>query len=96
MVKNVESDDIFSFNNSFSSKAYKIKIAVPASSTGEATDDGEDEAATTEDVMKQISYDRQHQIDAAIIRIMKSRKSLCHTALLSELMNMLKFTMNVR
>ena len=35
--------------------------------------------------------DRQYQVDAAIVRIMKSRKTLSHTLLVSELFGQLKF-----
>jgi cullin-4 len=40
---------------------------------------------------EQVSQDRQYQIDAAIVRIMKTRKSLAHNLLLSELINQLRF-----
>jgi len=39
----------------------------------------------------QVLQDRQYQIDAAIVRIMKTRKSLSHKLLIQELINMLKF-----
>jgi len=35
--------------------------------------------------------DRQYQIDAAIVRIMKTRKTLSHSLLVSELYSQLKF-----
>jgi cullin 4 len=38
-----------------------------------------------------VAQDRQYQIDAAIMRIMKSRKTLSHKLLMSELVNQLRF-----
>ena len=35
--------------------------------------------------------DRQYQVDAAVVRIMKARKSLSHNLLFSELLAQLKF-----
>ena len=52
----------------------------------------EENVATTERVF----HDRQYQIDAAIVRIMKMRKSLSHNLLISELYNQLKFPVKVR
>lgn len=51
----------------------------------------EEQKATEERVFQ----DRQYQIDAAIVRIMKMRKSLSHTLLISELYNQLKFPVKV-
>uniref|UniRef100_A0A914UGW7 Cullin-4 n=1 Tax=Plectus sambesii TaxID=2011161 RepID=A0A914UGW7_9BILA len=47
----------------------------------------EEQQATTE----QVFQDRQYQIDAAIVRIMKTRKTLPHSLLISELYNQLRF-----
>ncbi|XP_018400088.1 PREDICTED: cullin-4A-like [Cyphomyrmex costatus] len=47
----------------------------------------EEQKATEERVYQ----DRQYQIDAAIVRIMKMRKTLTHNLLISELYNQLKF-----
>ena len=49
---------------------------------------------TTEEnkqTMERVFQDRQQQVDAAIVRVMKTRKSLTHSLLLSELMSQLKF-----
>lgn len=51
----------------------------------------EEQKATEERVFQ----DRQYQIDAAIVRIMKMRKSLSHTLLITELYNQLKFPVKV-
>lgn len=52
----------------------------------------EEQASTTERVFQ----DRQYQIDAAIVRIMKMRKTLSHNLLVSEVYNQLKFPVKVR
>lgn len=52
----------------------------------------EEQASTTERVFQ----DRQYQIDAAIVRIMKMRKTLSHNLLVSEVYNQLKFPVKVQ
>ncbi|CAI5441847.1 unnamed protein product [Caenorhabditis angaria] len=44
-----------------------------------------------EQVEQEVNQDRQYQIDAAIVRIMKSRKELTHSALIQEIMAQLRF-----
>lgn len=39
----------------------------------------------------QVAQDRQYQIDACVVRIMKTRKSLSHKLLVAEAMQQLKF-----
>ena len=39
----------------------------------------------------QVLQDRQHQIDACIVRIMKTRKTLSHKLLTQEVLTQLKF-----
>jgi cullin-4 len=43
-----------------------------------------------------VVQDRQYQMDAAIVRIMKSRKTLSHNLLISELFAQLRFPAKVR
>lgn len=51
----------------------------------------EENSSTTERVVQ----DRHYQIDAAIVRIMKTRKTLAHTQLLTEIYSQLKFPLSV-
>ena len=51
-----------------------------------------EEQKKTEDT---VFKDRQYQIDAAIVRIMKARKTLTHQLLLAELFQQLKFQVKV-
>jgi len=83
--KDVNDNDVFLFNKDFTNALYKIKInQVQIKET-------KDEQKATEE---RVFQDRQYQIDAAIVRIMKMRKSLSHTLLLTELYNQLKFPCN--
>ncbi|CAH2223460.1 cullin-4A [Pelobates cultripes] len=80
--KDVEDGDKFSFNGDFKHKLYRIKI-----NQIQMKETVEEQVNTTERVFQ----DRQYQIDAAIVRIMKMRKTLTHNLLVSELYNQLKF-----
>ena len=51
----------------------------------------QEQQATTE----QVFQDRQYQIDAGVVRIMKARKSLTHNALIGELFRQLRFPAKV-
>lgn len=80
--KEVEATDKFLFNKEFTHQLYHIKINQVQMKETEG-----EQKATEERVFQ----DRQHQIDAAIVRIMKMRKSLSHTMLINELFQQLKF-----
>nr|CAB3234744.1 cullin-4A [Phallusia mammillata] len=80
--KDVGDDDKFEFNSDFKHKLIRIKInQIQMKETVEENID------TTERVFQ----DRQYQIDAAIVRTMKMRKSLSHQLLASEVYDQLKF-----
>ncbi|GFQ05652.1 cullin-4 [Phtheirospermum japonicum] len=80
--RDVEDDDDFVFNDQFAAPLYRIKVnAIQMKETVE------ENASTTERVFQ----DRQYQVDAAIVRIMKTRKVLSHTLLITELFQQLKF-----
>nr|GEU36604.1 cullin-4-like [Tanacetum cinerariifolium] len=80
--REVDDNDSFMFNDVFTAPLYRIKVnAIQLKETVE------ENASTTERVFQ----DRQYQVDAAIVRIMKTRKTLSHTLLITELFQQLKF-----
>jgi len=80
--RDVEDGDVFVYNADFTNPLFVIKI-----NQVQLKETNEEQKATEERVFQ----DRQYQIDAAIVRIMKMRKSLHHTPLITELYNQLKF-----
>lgn len=80
--REVDDADHFAFNADFTNKLFRIKI-----NQIQMKETSEEQKATEERVFQ----DRQYQIDAAIVRVMKMRKALSHPLLISELYNQLKF-----
>ena len=80
--KDINDGDKFKVNLEFSHQLFHIKI-----NQIQLKETNEEQKATEERVFQ----DRQYQIDAAIVRIMKMRKTLSHNLLLTELYNQLKF-----
>ncbi|KAJ4727625.1 cullin 1 [Melia azedarach] len=70
-TKTVSQNDYFEFNSKFTDRMRRIKIPLPPV---------DERRKVVEDVDK----DRRYAIDAAIVRIMKSRKVLGHQQLVSE------------
>jgi len=84
--KEILDTDNFRVNPDFESKLYRVKInAVQIQETEE------EKQATTEKVFA----DRQYQLDACIVRIMKARRTLSHSLLVSEVLNQSKFPVEV-
>jgi cullin 3 len=82
MSKEVAEDDAFFFNDKFSSKLYKVKI-----STVVAQKESEPEKQETR---QRVEEDRKPQIEAAIVRIMKSRRVLDHNNIVAEVTKQLQ------
>jgi len=80
--KDVSPTDVFSFNEHFESKRRRIKI-----NQIQMSESREEQEETTEKVFQ----DRQLAVDAAVVRIMKTRKTLSHNLLISELFKQLSF-----
>uniref|UniRef100_A0A8C9F1T7 Cullin family profile domain-containing protein n=1 Tax=Pavo cristatus TaxID=9049 RepID=A0A8C9F1T7_PAVCR len=80
---------MFNEGDEFSFEEIKMATGIGRKNTliTQKTNPVEEQVSTTERVFQ----DRQYQIDAAIVRIMKMRKTLGHNLLVSELYNQLKF-----
>lgn len=80
--RDVEDGDTFHFNAGFTERLFRIKI-----NSIQMKETEEENKKTNDEVLQ----DRQYQIDAAIVRIMKTRKQLSHKLLVSECLQQLKF-----
>ncbi|CAH0555210.1 unnamed protein product [Brassicogethes aeneus] len=76
----LKDEDLFIVNKEFTDKLFRVKI-----NQVQLKETAEEEKAIESSVM----VDRQFQIDAAIVRIMKKKMSVNHNALLAELFNTL-------
>ncbi|XP_074274570.1 cullin-3A-like [Silene latifolia] len=82
MSKDIGEDDSFLFNDKFTSKFYKVKIG-----TVVAQKESEPEKQETR---QRVEEDRKPQIEAAVVRIMKSRKVLDHNNIIAEVTKQLQ------
>lgn len=80
--REINDDDSFEVNTALNERLFRIKVnSIQVKETAEEN----------KQTMERVFQDRQQQIDAAIVRVMKTRKSLTHALLISELMAQLKF-----
>lgn len=77
-----KADKLF-VNDSFVSKLHKVKILSVTAKQGESEPE-------QKETRNKVDEDRRHEIEAAIVRIMKSRKTLQHNNLVSEVIEQLK------
>lgn len=73
--KDLQPDDVYTFNNAFNDKARKIKMSLLVTKVSQ-----EEKAATKATV----NEDRKHAVEAAIVRVMKSRRQLDHNMLITQ------------
>lgn len=81
-TKEIASDHTFTINDSFTSKLFRVKIQAIACR-------GESEPERKETRSK-VDEDRKHEIEAAIVRIMKARKQMSHSNLVTEVTEQLR------
>jgi len=80
--KEFEPSHTFHINETFSSALYRIKVQQASARQGEAEPE-------RNETRKKVDEDRKHEIEACIVRIMKSRKQLNHNQLVSEVVEQL-------
>lgn len=68
-------ESVFLFNDKFRSKLYRVKVLQVVQKETEPEREG---------TQKKIDEDRKHMVEAAIVRVMKARKSMEHSALIAE------------
>ncbi|KAL6840842.1 hypothetical protein ACP4OV_029368 [Aristida adscensionis] len=82
MSRDIADDDNFSVNDKFTSKLFKVKIG-----TVVAQKETDPEKLETR---QRVEEDRKPQIEAAIVRIMKSRRVLDHNSIMTEVTKQLQ------
>ena len=82
MSRDISEDDIFHFNDRFTSKFTRVKIGTVA---GQKETEPE-----KQETRERVEADRKPQIEAAIVRIMKSRRALDHNNLITEVTQQLR------
>jgi cullin 3 len=80
--RDIGEDDAFSVNDKFTSKLYKVRISTVA-----AQRESEPE---NQETRQRVEEDRKPQIEAAIVRIMKSRRVLDHNNIVAEVIKQLQ------
>jgi len=88
--REVNPGDTFKHNTAFTSKLYKVKIGTVSAQ--------KESAKQQVETKSKVEDDRKHQIEAAIVRVMKSRNVLQHNNLITEVIKQLsgRFTPNTQ
>ena len=81
-TKEIEPTHVFQVNEAFTSQFHRVKIQQASARQGES----EPERSETK---RKVDEDRKHEIEACIVRIMKSRQQLNHNQLVSEVVEQL-------
>lgn len=102
--RTIRRDDVFRVNENFTSK--NVRVAFPAMlmkdqqaslagaasvGSGPAAGEGSSGGGASSAEDGKISEQRNHEIDCALVRIMKARKRLSHNDLIAEVTNQLRF-----
>ena len=81
-TKEIEPNHVFTVNENFTSHLFRVKIQQASARQGEAEPE-------RNETRRKVDEDRKHEIEACIVRIMKSRKQLNHNQLVTEVVEQL-------
>uniref|UniRef100_A0A7E4UWK1 CULLIN_2 domain-containing protein n=1 Tax=Panagrellus redivivus TaxID=6233 RepID=A0A7E4UWK1_PANRE len=83
--REIEPADVFSVNDAFTSKLTRIRIQMVANRN--TVNENEPERR---EIRRKVEDDRKHEIEAAIVRVMKARKRITHNELIAEVTRQLQ------
>jgi|MDTE01.2.fsa_nt_gb cullin 3 len=90
-VKGISETDSFAFNKAFQSKQSHVKIPMialkevtGADDNGSLNDNGDGNGSNGQSISAAVEKDRAILVEASIVRIMKTRKTMMHNELLAE------------
>lgn len=84
MSKDVKPSDKFFFNNKFESSMTRFKVLAVSSSSKVETD------SEKKETLAKVGQTRKYEVDAAIVRVMKTRKRMDHGMLVQDVISQLK------
>jgi cullin 3 len=80
--KNIEDNDVITINEDFTSKFKRIKVPLISVKDTSVVD-------LDNHIPSQLQEDRTHQLDATIVRILKTKKQISHNDLVAEVTRIL-------
>ena len=89
--KDVDSSTSFSVNVDFANQHNRIKILMIS---GDASSAKQEEIKEREETLNRIGIERQYEIEASIVRVMKARKTVDHNNLVSQVIEQLSNRFN--
>ena len=87
-TKEIEPTHTFQVNDAFTSQLHRIKVQQASARLGET----EPERNETK---QKVDEDRKHEIEACIVRIMKSRMQCNHNQLVTEVVEQLRYSLTL-